>query len=84
MSSCGAVERAAAVVLWDPRSKVLGRLSGKPQVLICDGHGIAHPRRFGLASHVGLLASLYVRGWVPASEAAGTDLSNRTLFGYRA
>jgi len=38
--------------------KVLGRLSGKPQVLICDGHGIAHPRRFGLASHVGLLASL--------------------------
>jgi len=23
-------------------------------VLICDGQGIAHPRRFGLASHIGL------------------------------
>jgi deoxyribonuclease V len=38
--------------------KALGRLAGRPQVLICDGHGIAHPRRFGLASHVGLLAGL--------------------------
>jgi deoxyribonuclease V len=38
--------------------KTLGRLSCKPQVLICDGHGIAHPRRFGLASHVGVLADL--------------------------
>jgi len=24
-------------------------------VLICDGQGIAHPRRFGLASHIGVL-----------------------------
>jgi deoxyribonuclease V len=38
--------------------KVLGQLARKPQVLLCDGHGIAHPRRFGLASHVGVLANL--------------------------
>jgi deoxyribonuclease V len=30
------------------------RLTVRPQVLICDGQGIAHPRRLGLASHLGL------------------------------
>ena len=27
-------------------------------MLICDGHGLAHPRRFGLASHLGVLTGL--------------------------
>jgi deoxyribonuclease V len=31
------------------------RLTAVPDVLVCDGHGIAHPRRAGLASHLGLL-----------------------------
>lgn len=30
------------------------KLRDPPEVLLCDGQGIAHPRRFGLASHVGL------------------------------
>jgi deoxyribonuclease V len=30
------------------------QLSVRPDVLICDGQGIAHPRRMGLASHLGL------------------------------
>lgn len=34
----------------------LGRLTVEPDVLVCDGYGIAHPRRFGLACHLGLLA----------------------------
>ena len=38
--------------------KTLERLETRPQVLICDGHGEAHPRRFGLASHIGVLADL--------------------------
>jgi deoxyribonuclease V len=36
--------------------KVLERLTPRPQVLICDGHGIAHPRSFGLACHVRLMS----------------------------
>jgi deoxyribonuclease V len=30
------------------------KLSVRPDVLICDGQGIAHPRRLGLAAHLGL------------------------------
>ena len=38
--------------------QVLECLTVEPQLLICDGHGIAHPRRFGLASHVGVLTGI--------------------------
>ena len=36
----------------------LDELRVRPDLLICDGQGIAHPRRFGIACHVGLLADL--------------------------
>jgi deoxyribonuclease V len=32
----------------------LDRLNQQPDVLMTDGHGYAHPRRFGLASHLGV------------------------------
>lgn len=38
--------------------EALAQLRVRPSLLICDGQGIAHPRRFGIASHVGLLANL--------------------------
>ncbi|MGD8994981.1 MAG: endonuclease V, partial [Syntrophobacterales bacterium] len=34
------------------------RLSARPNVVLCDGQGAAHPRRFGLASHLGLWLNL--------------------------
>lgn len=36
----------------------LGGLETTPDVLVCDGQGLAHPRRFGLACHVGVLTGL--------------------------
>ncbi|MGW2290277.1 endonuclease V [Streptomyces phaeochromogenes] len=29
-----------------------------PGLVVCDGYGLAHPRRFGLASHLGVLTGL--------------------------
>jgi deoxyribonuclease V len=33
---------------------LFGKLSHRPELLIVDGQGIAHPRRLGIASHLGL------------------------------
>ncbi|AZM48118.1 endonuclease V [Streptomyces sp. WAC 06738] len=56
----------------------LRNLGDPPDVFVCDGYGIAHPRRVGLASHLGVLTGipsfgvaknpLYFRCDVPGAE----------------
>ena len=36
----------------------LAQLQCQPQLLLCDGQGIAHPRRFGVACHLGVLTGI--------------------------
>jgi deoxyribonuclease V len=44
-------ESPAGLEAWE-------KLRTRPDCLICDGHGYAHPRRFGFACHFGLLVDL--------------------------
>ena len=69
-------------------------LSTMPDVVICDGHGIAHPRRMGIASHLGLWLGVPTVGcakkplvgeFVPPADEAGakSELKYRNeLVGY--
>ncbi len=41
-----------------PLLKALEKLQFLPDLIVCDGHGQAHPRRLGLASHLGVLLDL--------------------------
>ena len=50
----------------------LDSLAAKPHLLLADGHGIAHPRRMGLAAWVGLKAALPCIG-VAKTSLAGLD-----------
>jgi len=44
-------ESPAGLAAWE-------RVRTRPDCLLCDGHGYAHPRRFGFACHFGLLVDL--------------------------
>jgi deoxyribonuclease V len=45
--------REAPVIL-----DALAQLAAPPDLVICDGQGIAHPRRLGIASHIGVVSGL--------------------------
>jgi len=42
--------------------EAVGKLSPRPDLLMCDGQGLAHPRGMGLACHVGLWVDMPVIG----------------------
>lgn len=65
----------------------LAALEQRPDLLLCDGQGYAHPRRFGLACHLGVLADVPAigvaksrligeHGSVPAARGEWTALSD--------
>jgi len=42
--------------------QALEKLDLMPDLILCDGQGLAHPRRFGLACHLGVLTSIATIG----------------------
>jgi deoxyribonuclease V len=62
----------------------LAKLTSRPDLLIFDGQGIAHPRRLGLASHIGLLLDRPTIGCAKTSlqghyEEPGPERGNYTF-----
>ncbi|WP_370936674.1 endonuclease V [Amycolatopsis sp. cg13] len=45
-----------------PVLDALAALRHRPDLVLCDGYGLAHPRRLGLASHLGVLTGLRTAG----------------------
>jgi deoxyribonuclease V len=41
-----------------PLMEALSRLKNRPTILFVNGQGVAHPRRLGLASHLGIVADI--------------------------
>ncbi|WP_370948649.1 endonuclease V [Amycolatopsis sp. cg5] len=55
-----------------PLLAAIAKLTVVPDLLIADGHGLAHPRRFGLACHLGVVTGIPTIG-VAKTPMTGYD-----------
>lgn len=62
--------------------QALAALPVRPDLLLCDGHGTAHPRRFGLACHLGLLTGLPSVGCAKSWLLGAYEEPPRAYFAY--
>lgn len=71
-----------------PLLNVFARVKNAPDLIFCDGHGYAHPRRFGITSHLGVLLDtptigcaksilIGTHGHLPALPGEWTPLEDR-------
>lgn len=51
--------------------EALEQIKQRPDILLCDGQGVAHPRRLGIACHLGVLTDIPAIG-VAKSRLLGT------------
>jgi len=68
--------------------EAISKLDVKPDVILFDGQGIAHPKGFGIASHIGVLLDMPTVGCAKSrlvgdSEVPGTGKGDFSYLKYR-
>lgn len=66
-------ELPALITAWN-------QLQKKPDILILDGQGIAHPRRMGIATHFGIISGVPAIGCAKTKLAGDYDMPANSRF----